>query len=216
MYPRKVYKEWTCPISCNAFLFPTICLLLFVHFALDKDGGNSAVLAKVLFWGAAPLQLLFCVRILSQWMYYLRHEDHVSVVWLAVPLSNVFAAAAYDVIYPPMAAAGSASQLWMGFAVLLFLALFPVTLYRTILGHNQVVEERSTHWMLAAAPAALATGWQVLYGGPELTSTFVSLYFGSVVLLACLLYGIYPMRCVFSSCPPPPPPPNPLNLFCFC
>lgn len=76
MFPRKVYKEWTCPINSNTFLFPTICILFFVHFANEKDGGDSRVLAKVLFWAAAPLQLLICVCILSQWMYYLRHEDH--------------------------------------------------------------------------------------------------------------------------------------------
>lgn len=202
MYPKKVYKEWTCPIRCNAFLYPTICLLLFVHFAADPDGADSRPLAKALFWIAAPLQLLVCVRILSQWMYYLRHDDHVSVAWLAVPLSNVFAATAYTAVYPSISRpiTASAAQVWMGFAVLLFLALYPMALNRAIMGHNQVMEDRATHWLLAAAPAVLAVGWQSLYGSSFygsfawLTTAFGSLYFGSLVLLACFIYGIYPMR----------------------
>jgi Voltage-dependent anion channel len=196
-----VYKEWTCPIRSNTYVFPTICLLLFVHFAADKDGADSLDLAKALFWIAAPLQLLISVRILSQWMYYLRNDDHVSVLWLAVPLCNVFAATAYQVAYPSFSITGSAAQLWMGFAALLFIALYPIALHRAIMGHNQVMEDRSTHWLLAAAPAALAIAWQSLYGATGLTIVFVSLYFGGLVMLACLLYGIYPMRCA-DSCHP--------------
>ena len=201
MYPRKIYKEWTNPIHSNAYVFPLICLLLFVHFALDADGADSRGLAKALFWIAAPLQLLTCVRILSQWIYYLRHEDHVSVLWLAVPLSNVLAALAYTAAYPATrSVTGSTAQLWMGFAVLMFVALYPVSVQRAIMGHNQVMEERATHWLLCAAPAVLAVGWQRLYGGSAaadafgLTTVFVSLYFGALALLAMLIYGIYPMR----------------------
>lgn len=194
-FPRKVYKEWTCPVRGNSFVFPTMCLLIFVIFAVDKDGADSRTLGKVLLWAAAPLQLLVCVRILSQWMYYLRNEDHVSVLWLAVPLCNVFAATAYLAVYPTSTPnTYSPAQLWMGFAVLLFVALYPTALHRAIMGHNQVMEDRATHWLLAAAPAALAVGWQEVYGSFQLTVPFVVLYFGALALIACFLYGIYPMR----------------------
>lgn len=76
-------------------------------------------------------------------MYYLRNEDHVSVMWLAVPLSNVFAATAYTAVYPSSKdITGSAAQVWMGFAVLLFVALYPAALQRAIMGHNQVCDGR--------------------------------------------------------------------------
>ena len=117
------------------------------------------------------------------------------MLWLAVPLCNVFAATAYVSVYPSASVPNtySAAQLWMGFAVLLFAALYPTSLHRAIMGHNQVMEDRATHWLLAAAPAALAIGWQVLYGA-DLTVPFVVLYFGALALTTCFLYGIYPMR----------------------
>lgn len=113
-----------------------------------------------------------------------------------MPLCNVFAAAAwvanYDAANPALLT--TAAQLWMGFALLLFVAVFPIAVNKAILGHNQDVHSRSMHWMLVAAPAVLGLGWQLAVAPGVISPVFTSLYFGSLVLLAVLLYGIYPMR----------------------
>jgi len=69
-----LWKEWTCPIRSCTFVFPTLCLLVFVHFAL---AAGHPRLAEALFWIAAPLQLLLSVVIASQWVYYLKDFEHV-------------------------------------------------------------------------------------------------------------------------------------------
>lgn len=90
-------KEWACPVRCNAFLFATITPLVWIHFALDL---NAPKLAKALFWLFAPLQLAMGGLITSKWMYRLHDFEHLSVMWLAVPLSNVFSAIAWGAIWP--------------------------------------------------------------------------------------------------------------------
>lgn len=84
----------------------------------------------------------------------------------------------------------TAGALWLGFGVLLFLALFPITLYKIVLGHNQD-GSRPAHWLFLAAPAVVGVAWLSLYNGIEV---FTVLYFGALALLPVMAYGIYPMR----------------------
>lgn len=83
----------------------------------------------------------------------------------------------------------------MGVAVLVFAALYPLTLYKVLLGHNMDAGTRPAHWLLAAAPAILAVGWQAVLSPVAISPVFISLYFGSLFLTACLCYGIWPARC---------------------
>lgn len=82
----------------------------------------------------------------------------------------------------------------MGFAMLLFFALYPVLLYRVTLGANQD-GTRSFHWMLVAAPVILGAAWHFTVSASG--ELFVALYFGALNLFAVFLYGIWPMRCAY-------------------
>jgi hypothetical protein len=103
MFPKKVYKEWTCPVRSAMFTFPTICLLLAAAGVMaDKGvhGGDGWLeFATALFWAAAPLQLGISLWVASNWFLWLHDWEHLSPLWLAVPLSNLFAASAWSLIY---------------------------------------------------------------------------------------------------------------------
>ena len=102
IFPRKVWKEWTCPVRGPAFAFATMCLLILASgIMLDKgatDGGWRKV-AKALFWAAAPLQLVLSSYAVGHWVFFLHDWEHLAPTWLAVPLTNVFAAIAWAQIY---------------------------------------------------------------------------------------------------------------------
>lgn len=90
----------------------------------------------------------------------------------------------------------TAGTLWLGFAVLLFFALYPIILYKISLGHNQD-GSRSFHWFIVAAPCVIAVAWHSVQ--TNASSLFIVLYLGSLALTAVLCYGIFPVRYAVSQ-----------------
>ena len=82
--------------------------------------------------------------------------------------------------------------MWFGFALLLFFALYPLTLYKLALGHNQD-GSRPFHFMLLAAPAIVGAAWHITVSTTG--EVFVVLYYGALLLAPIMAYGIWPMRC---------------------
>jgi hypothetical protein len=86
----------------------------------------------------------------------------------------------------------SAGALWLGFAVLLFLALYPIVIYRMALGHNHD-GMRPSHWLMIAAPVVVALTWHRSVSRDG--QVFVPLYLGALAVLPAMVYGIWPARC---------------------
>lgn len=101
MFPRKVCKEFANPACAPSFLFATMCLLLLsagIMADLPTSEGWARV-AKALFWIAAPAQLVVSMLAVAHWLLYLREWEHLTPLWLAVPLANLFGALAWAAVY---------------------------------------------------------------------------------------------------------------------
>jgi tellurite resistance protein TehA-like permease len=111
LHPQKVFKEAACPVRGPAFAFATMCLLvLCAGVVLDQgDDGKWHKVAKALFWAAAPLQLALAFLAVANWVFYLHEWEHISPTWLAVPLTNVFGAIAWALVYRKAPGSGARS-----------------------------------------------------------------------------------------------------------
>lgn len=109
VFPRKVCKEFADPARGPAFLFATMSLLVLAAgiMADVPDSEGWARVAKALFWLAAPAQLAASMLAVAHWLLYLREWEHLSPLWLAVPLANVFGALAWAAVYRKGAGEGA-------------------------------------------------------------------------------------------------------------
>jgi hypothetical protein len=73
---------------------------------------------------------------------------------------------------------------------LLFIAIYPLTLYKALLGHN--IEGRPMHWMYLAAPAVIGITWQAVVNSSG--EVFTVLFMGSLAMVPMMCYGIWPLR----------------------
>lgn len=71
-YPKKVHKEWMCPLRGNFFSVPSMILMLLAY-NINGEFDNSEDLAKVLYWIGAVTGIIVAMLIVSGWVALRRY-----------------------------------------------------------------------------------------------------------------------------------------------
>ncbi|PNH09480.1 Glutaredoxin-C6 [Tetrabaena socialis] len=157
MYPKKVAKELNHNISGSCFALPWVVLVLFAFLENERD----PAFAKVLFWIGAPVSLLLSIVWVGGWIAAKKELEHVNASWMMMPVANFVAAAVGPMLD---SAYRDAMQLWFAFALLLWVALFAITLYKAFVMPDYDDRARPFLAIWVAAPAIGAIAYLSCYG----------------------------------------------------
>ncbi|GAQ85585.1 hypothetical protein KFL_002430010, partial [Klebsormidium nitens] len=152
-YPRKIAKEWAHPVYSNFFSTVTITLLLYAYVAA---AGDRPRLCEVLFWIAAPIQLLLAVIMVARWIRSPFFLHSVNPAWMIPVLGNFVAAFVAPFVQGYVSKTlefQEAGYLWFSFALLMWLVLLTLTLTRVITSGNLEEKLRPSVFIYMAAPA---------------------------------------------------------------
>lgn len=195
--PRRVAKEWMCPMRSNVFVVPPLCLVVL---AACVAGYSSAWLttARVLFWIGAPAGLAVGLLLAARHVADRRSIEHVSPAWLLPAMGALVAAALGPGLYADDADVVEAMWLWMGFGVTMWLLTFAMTWQRVVLNVEADDRQRSLAWAWVAAPALAALAVAALTGdfGPLAKTLFFSALSLALALGVLFVQG-YSSRGVF-------------------
>ncbi len=174
--PRRVAKEWMCPMRSNVFVVPPLCLVVLA--ACVAGYGSSAWLttARVLFWIGAPAGLVVGLLLTARHVSDRRSVEHVSPAWLLPAMGALVSAALGPGLYADDADVIEAMWLWMGFGVTLWLLTMNMTWQRVVLNVEADDRQRPLAWAWVAAPALAALAVAALTGdfGPLAKTLFFS------------------------------------------
>eukprot|EP00241_Pyramimonas_parkeae_P004658 CAMPEP_0114246674 /NCGR_PEP_ID=MMETSP0058-20121206/12600_1 /TAXON_ID=36894 /ORGANISM="Pyramimonas parkeae, CCMP726" /LENGTH=909 /DNA_ID=CAMNT_0001359899 /DNA_START=188 /DNA_END=2917 /DNA_ORIENTATION=- len=184
LWPKKLCKEWYCPVNSNMLSLPLI-LLMLVAWLFEEDSKRAA---QVLFWVAAPAHLLLSVALVARWAFRAHDFEHVSPALLLPVAGNFVAGLVLPVLrtsevshldFPDLA------QLWWGFAFFMWFPLFAITLAKVFLAPNVDPTMRPLLFVWVATPSLAALG------GGEYSQ---HLYFFALAMFAVMMMGFWPHR----------------------
>ncbi|KAG2443533.1 hypothetical protein HXX76_001885 [Chlamydomonas incerta] len=199
LYPKKVAKELAHNVNGSCLSLPFVILVLFAFLEKDRD----PVFAKVLFWIGAPTSLFLSIVWVGSWIALKKELEHVNASWMLMPVANFVSAAVGPMLDTNYR---DAMQFWFAFAILMWVALFTITLYKTIVmpEYDDRVRPMIAVWVAAPAIGAIAylacyaPSWviendAVSYApGIKDDFIFINMYWMSVVL--ALVLGTCMMR----------------------
>ncbi|KNC79050.1 hypothetical protein SARC_08537 [Sphaeroforma arctica JP610] len=186
MYPRKVHKEWACskrgPMFGLIFITVSLLSILLRHFTLT--GGT------IFAWIGVAAHLSMSIVIVARWIGRSHDWEHIDHTWLIVPVGNFITSAVLVSGDPEFFEFG---LYLFGFALLMWLMLFAITLQKHITSANADERLRGNVFLWVASPAIASYAWTTISGtGMDL---FSRVLFGfSIILLCCLLYTVFPMK----------------------
>ncbi|DBA68888.1 TPA: hypothetical protein ACH3X2_013364 [Trebouxia sp. C0005] len=192
VYPKKVSKEWQCPMRSNSFSIPFMILMLFAY-VMDGQFHHSHKFAQVIFWiGAVGVLMLAFIKV-GDWISHRFDVEHVSAAWLVAPVGGPFVMA---LVAPAISRAYVEAALFgFGFALIMWLVLFTMTFQRAITAANADDRHRPAMWMWVAAPAIACLAYNSIVGETDgngaLTFDNVSksFMFMALSLFFCLGWG---------------------------
>lgn len=157
-HPRKVAKEWMCPLRSNAFVIPAAALVLLAFATFGRfDGADT--LARVLFWMGAPPTLALALYLAARWVTDPHSAEHLNPAWLLPPVACLVCAMVAPLMDARYAEAG---YLWYGFGVALALPLYVITFQRSLLFNEPDDRNRILKWTWVAAPAMACAAYVTL------------------------------------------------------
>lgn len=165
MYPKKVAKELAHNVNGNCFALPWVILVLFAYLVEARN----PEFAKVLFWIGAPTSLFLSLVWVGGWIALKKELEHVNASWMMMPVGNFVAAAVGPMLD---SAYTDACQFWFAFALLLWLGLFIITLYKSFVMPDYDDRTRPMLATWVAAPAIGAVAYLSCYG-PNMMATAV-------------------------------------------
>lgn len=146
---------------------------------------------QVLFWIGAPTSLSISIARVGSWIASAKEVEHVNAAWMIVPVGNFVSAMVGPMLdnnyRAPM-------QFWFAFAMIMWLALFAITLQRAI---THIDYGELLHWQAGVA-GGLCYLWHLLRGCASLH--------GSPLYVPEAPPPSLPFNAM-QSCPPPTPAP---------
>eukprot|EP00238_Polyblepharides_amylifera_P009541 CAMPEP_0196572832 /NCGR_PEP_ID=MMETSP1081-20130531/2808_1 /TAXON_ID=36882 /ORGANISM="Pyramimonas amylifera, Strain CCMP720" /LENGTH=910 /DNA_ID=CAMNT_0041890289 /DNA_START=61 /DNA_END=2793 /DNA_ORIENTATION=+ len=187
MFPKKCWKEWTCPVMFQLHCVPAIGLLFIAMLAEP----HTEVLARVCFWIGAVSNLVISVMMLGRWVFDLRDWEHISPTLLIPTIGNFLSAAVLPLVSTAEDKDLETAFMWFGFGFFTFLSLFPICLYKALVNSNSDPVMRPILFITVATPATAAAALFAIQGPLWLIK---SLFFFALLLLAVMVFGFWPAR----------------------
>ncbi|KAK9807721.1 hypothetical protein WJX72_007166 [[Myrmecia] bisecta] len=160
---KKVRKEWQDPVKGNNFVVPFLELMMFAYL-MNGQFDHSAAFAKVVFWIGAVGSLVISFITVGNWIAKLREIEHVNAAYI-MPTVGLFV---MPIVAPKLSADYTeAAYFWFSFALLMWLALFTITLQKAIVHYPADERHRPLLWVWVAAPAVGAGAWLSLTQLPD-------------------------------------------------
>eukprot|EP00523_Entomoneis_sp_CCMP467_P011515 CAMPEP_0168717948 /NCGR_PEP_ID=MMETSP0724-20121128/261_1 /TAXON_ID=265536 /ORGANISM="Amphiprora sp., Strain CCMP467" /LENGTH=1003 /DNA_ID=CAMNT_0008764437 /DNA_START=689 /DNA_END=3700 /DNA_ORIENTATION=+ len=164
-YPKKCRAEWVCPQRSPSFGAITITVMLLAFLLHDeiRDGPEEwpQKTGRIVFWIAAVAHALLTVVKFSEWVGF-RHEfEHVHPQWLIFPVG--LAVASFGVVMPFFEETNAHFQeanvllarFFLSFGYLLWIAIFSISLFKVVTGHNSDPRARHGVWIWMASPCII-------------------------------------------------------------
>jgi tellurite resistance protein TehA-like permease len=166
VYPRKIAKEWDCPLRSNSFGLITICLMLFSFLIYDEisfsaDEKAPQFIGRYLWWVGAVGHALLTVAKFGEWIGRRLELEHVHVQWMIFPVGLGVAALVGPIVKPfPDDNENSVgnvllARFFYSFAWLMWITLFVVTFFKVVTTHNSDNRIRHGVFIWLAAPCIL-------------------------------------------------------------
>lgn len=149
-FPRKVFKEWLCPLRSNAFVIPPATLVLIAFCTTGRFDG-AATLAKVLYWIGAPATLALSLLLAARWVTEAHSAEHLNPAWLLPPTACYVCALVAPSLDSNYVEAG---YLWFAFATAMALPLYVLTFQRALFFNDPDDRARCVNGGGAAGGAA--------------------------------------------------------------
>eukprot|EP01134_Creolimax_fragrantissima_P006246 CFRG6246T1 len=186
-YFRKVYKEWTNPLIGPTFGVISLTLAILGYCLNDA----SKTVAEVFVWIGTCTLFLLTVYFIARWVSVRHDIEHVHHTWMIIPVGNFINGSILVLVNSQYSEVGLAL---FGIALLMWIALFTITLQKTVVSHNSDDRLRVNIFIWVAAPAAASFSWSVVGGAVGMDSFARLLYMVSAILLCCLCYTVFPYR----------------------
>ncbi|GAX15836.1 hypothetical protein FisN_2Lh445 [Fistulifera solaris] len=162
MYPHKCWTEWVSPLHSNSFGAITITLLLFAFLVHDDLDAENNTTGRVLFWCGAIGQTFITVAKTGEWVGRRLETEHIHAHWMIVPVGLAVASLVASTIEPFATEENSNSKgnlmlarFFQSFGSLMWIALFAVTFFKTVIDHNSDNRVRHGVWIWLAAPCMI-------------------------------------------------------------
>eukprot|EP01134_Creolimax_fragrantissima_P006193 CFRG6193T1 len=189
LYFRKVYKEWTCPARGPMFAVPLLTIIVFGVLVLELSVTTGIVFVWI---GSIPLFIL-TILFVARWVGWCYDIEHIHPIMMLMPIGNFVSGAALAALDYQYREIGIALS---GLGFILWIALFSITVQKIMHSNLPNEQQRSSVFIWAAAPAVAAVSWISVSPENGMDTIAKMLYLASAILLVCLCYTIFPMRCV--------------------
>ena len=145
-HPRKCWTEWTCPQRSPSYGGITITLMLLAFLLHDEIKSDSEQwpqkMARTVYWMAALAHSLMTVCKISEWVGLRADFEHIHPQWLIFPVGLIVAS--FGVVVPFFEGSDLhhkeanvlIARFFFSIGYLLWIAIFTLTLYKAIVGHN--------------------------------------------------------------------------------
>lgn len=191
LYPSKVKKEWFHPIHHNSFAIPFITLIFMAWMSTMWSGDPTGKIAMVLFWlGAIPLSSITIYTIAS-WIAFPVDEEHIHPSWMVIPVGNLAGAVTAMLVDRDYIDWG-----WFQFSLgtLLWLALWPTTFRKAVLGHNSNAALRNLYGVWVAPPAVAMLAFNSLEDSTAIGPVHRALFYASLSVALVLAPCVWPLN----------------------
>ena len=204
-YPRKIMKEWDCPLRSNGFGLITIALMLFSFMIYDEidasvDEEPTQFVGRYFWWIGAVGHALLTVAKFGEWIGRRLEMEHVHAQWMILPVGLGVAALVAPMVKPfpddNDNAVGNIyiARFFYSFAFLMWITLFVVTFFKVVTTHNS--DNRIRHgvfiWLAAPCVLALADYASCTQSAQKCEMDFSEKYFIGLFIFAGLFWANLP------------------------
>jgi len=197
-YPQKVLKEFNHPVAGNMFSAITICVTLYGLMMFDHDLNFGIALV----WIGSAAQMAMTMLKISQLVFKKVTTDLLNAGVMMAPVSNFICAlsfASYQ-MRPDVRNYDGAmnyqliSRFWFAVAALFAVALFVLTLGKSLNDHHSDARIRPTLWIWMATVAVAGPAYFAVSADSScVVSTFAigkSVFYQSFFLLGLFFFAI--------------------------
>jgi tellurite resistance protein len=187
LYPHRVLKEWSNPVSGNAmFLIPVTWMMLsYLEYVDDVDA------SRVLFWIGAVIQMAMTILKAADWFYFPSSAGNINSSWLILPAACFVGTIAGNFSNAP----GYDEPLlfWFGVGIVLSIGIYAVIIYSVILDHYSDRRQRPFLAFHGALPALILLAYLSTGSAFDLfaKSLFYYTCFAHIIMLAGSIRGFF-------------------------
>jgi tellurite resistance protein TehA-like permease len=219
LYPRKILKEWMCPLRSNGFGTISISFMLYAallydplgHDATNSNEKNTQDASRIILWLAIVPHAVLSVVKMGEWIGRNLELEHLHAQWMVMPVGLAVAALVGQMIgffgAENENAVGNTfiARFFFSFAWLMWITLFVVTFFKTVTTHVNDARLRHGLWMWLAAPCVIGLANMVVCSAEgalpasQCLNDFANYYFVGIFIFLALCWATLPQYAFFGS-----------------